>query len=76
TLYGALTLNLRAREVLLPLLVFPVVVPVVLGAVSATRVLLEGGPAGELGGWVRLLVAFDIVFTVAPLLAFEAVLAD
>jgi len=76
TLYGALTLNLRAREVLLPLLVFPVVVPVVLGAVSATRILLDGGGAGGLGGWIHLLVAFDIVFTVAPLLAFEAVLAD
>lgn len=76
TLYGALTLNIRAREVLLPLLVFPVIVPVVLATVSATRVLLGQAPVGDLGGWIRLLVAFDIVFTVAPLLAFEAVLAD
>lgn len=76
TLYGALTLNVRAREVLLPLLVFPLVVPVVLGAVSATRLLLFGDPFGELGGWVRLLAAYDIVFTVAPLLAFERVIAD
>jgi heme exporter protein B len=76
TLYGALTLNLRAREVLLPLLVFPLVVPVVLGAVSATRLLLLGDPFGELGAWVRLLAAYDIVFTVAPLLAFELVIAD
>lgn len=75
-LYGALTLNVRAREVLLPLLVFPVVVPVILGAVSATRLLLHGDPMGELGGWIRLLIAFDVVFTVAPLLAFETVLAD
>jgi len=76
TLYGGLTLNLRAREVLLPLLVFPLVVPVVLGSVSATRLLLLGDPFGELGAWIRLLAAFDIVFTVAPLLAFERVLAD
>lgn len=76
TLYGALTLNLRAREVLLPLLMFPLVVPVVLGSVSATRLLLAGDPFGELGAWVRLLAAYDVVFTVAPLLAFEHVLAD
>ena len=76
TLYGALTLNLRAREVLLPLLMFPLVVPVVLGSVSATRLLLAGDPFGELDAWVRLLVAYDVVFTVAPLLAFEHVLAD
>ena len=76
TLYGALTLNLRAREVLLPLLVFPLVVPVVLASVAATRLLLQGDPFGQLGAWMKLLVAFDIVFTVAPLLAFERVLAD
>jgi heme exporter protein B len=76
TLYGALTMNLRAREVLLPLLVLPLLVPVVLGTVSATRLLLEGDPFGELQGWLRLLAAFDIVFTVAPLLVFERVLAE
>lgn len=76
TLYGALTLNLRAREVLLPLLMLPLVVPVLLGSVSATRLVLDGDPLGELGAWVRLLVAYDVVFTVAPLLAFEHVLAD
>lgn len=76
TLYGALTLNLRAREVLLPLLMLPLVVPVVLGSVSATRLILDGDPMGQLGSWIRLLSAYDIVFTVAPLLAFEHVLAD
>lgn len=76
TLYGALTLNLRAREVLLPLLMLPLVVPVVLASVSATRLLLAGDPFGELAGWVRLLLAYDVVFTVAPLLAFEHVVAD
>jgi heme exporter protein B len=76
TLYGALTLNLRAREVLLPLLVFPLVVPLVLASVACTRLLLEGDPFGELGGWIRLLGSFAIVFTVAPLLVFERVLAE
>lgn len=76
TLYGALTLNLRAREVLLPLLVFPLVVPVVLATVSATRALFAGDPMVELGAWIRLLVAYDVIFTVAPLLAFERVLAE
>ncbi|HZD04219.1 MAG TPA: heme exporter protein CcmB, partial [Longimicrobiales bacterium] len=76
TLYGALTLNLRAREVLLPLLVFPLVVPVVLATVSATRALFLGDAFGELGAWLRLLAAYDIVFTVTPLIAFERVLAE
>lgn len=76
TLYGALTLNVRAREVLLPVLVFPLVVPAVLASVAATRLLLEGDPMDQFLPWIKLLVAFDIVFTVTPLLLFERVLTD
>lgn len=76
TLYGALTLNVKAREILLPLLILPLLVPVILASVAATRLLLVGDPFEALGGWVRLLIAFSIVFTVAPLLAFERVLSE
>lgn len=69
-LYGALTMSLRAREVLLPLLLLPVTVPVVLGAVKATGYALAG-QYGELRIWLELLVAFDIVFVTAGLLTFE-----
>lgn len=69
-LYGALTMRLRAREVLLPLLVLPVTVPVLLAAVTATNAVLanHGGDAGK---WIELLVLFDIVFVTAGLLTFE-----
>lgn len=69
-LYGALTMSLRAREVLLPLLLLPVTVPILLGAVKATGVALNGGH-GDLAVWLELLVAFDIVFVTAGLLTFE-----
>ena len=69
SLYGALTMSMRAREVLLPLLLLPVSVPVLLGAVKATTIVLNGG-AG-LGTWIEVLVAFDIVFLTAGLLVFE-----
>lgn len=69
-LYGALTMSLRAREVLLPLLLLPVTVPVILGAVKATGYALAGQD-GDLGLWVELLVAFDVVFLTAGLLVFE-----
>lgn len=68
-LYGALTMSLRAREVLLPLLLLPVTVPVVLGAVKATTYALAG--QGDLRPWLELLVAFDIIFVTAGLLTFE-----
>jgi heme exporter protein B len=77
TFYAALTVNLRAREVMLPLLLFPVMVPVVLGAVKATSLVLNGTlMQEELGVWVRLLVVFDIVFVTVCTLTFEYVLEE
>ncbi|MGH2443502.1 MAG: heme exporter protein CcmB [Chloroflexota bacterium] len=69
-LYGALTMSLRAREVLLPLLMLPVTVPVILGAVKATT-LIFAGQYGDLRVWLEVLVAFDVVFVTAGLMTFE-----
>lgn len=69
-LYGALTMSLRAREVLLPLLLLPVTVPVLLGAVKATTAVLAG-QYGDTPLWLELLAAFDVVFVTAGLLTFE-----
>jgi heme exporter protein B len=74
-LYGALTMSLRAREVLLPLLLLPVTVPVVLGAVKATTAVLAN-QSTDLGTWVGLLVAFDVIFITIGLLTFEYVVGD
>jgi heme exporter protein B len=73
TLFSALTANLRAREVLFPLLLFPLVVPVVIGAVTATAIILGGGTLGEASGWLKLLGAFDAIFLVLAYLTFEFV---
>jgi heme exporter protein B len=77
TFYAALTVNLRAREVMLPLLLFPVMVPVVLGAVKATTLILNGSlMQDELGVWIRLLLIFDVVFVTVCTLTFEYVLEE
>jgi heme exporter protein B len=76
TFYAGLTANLRAREVMLPLLLFPVMVPVVLAAVKATGLVLNGDPMRELFSWVRLLVVFDVVFVTVCILAFGYVLEE
>jgi heme exporter protein B len=70
TLFSALTANIRAREVLFPLLLFPLVVPVIIGAVTATGILLAGGTLGEAGGWLKLLGVFDIIFLTIAYLTF------
>jgi heme exporter protein B len=64
TFYAGVTVRLRAREVMLPLLVLPVIAPLLLAAVKATSAALGGDPFGELGAWLQLLVAFDIVMLI------------
>lgn len=76
TFYAALTANLRARQVLLPLLMFPVLIPVILAAVKATDLVLHGDAMGELGSWMKLLAAVDVLFLTTCTLAFEYVLEE
>jgi heme exporter protein B len=73
TLFSALTANLRAREVLFPLLLFPLVVPVIIGTVTATGIVLGGGTLAEASGWLKLLGAFDTIFLAVAYLTFEFV---
>ena len=74
TFYAALTLHLRARELMLPLLLLPLLVPVLLGAVSATTALLTGEGTGATGGWIRLLIAFDVIYFVVCTWTFPTLL--
>jgi heme exporter protein B len=74
TFYGAMASRSRAREVLLPLLLFPMLVPVLLAAMQASRALLGGDVMQEAGAWTRLLLAYDVIFLAATHLAFGAIL--
>lgn len=74
TFYAAMASRSRAREVLLPLLLFPMLIPVLLAAMEATKALLGGDVMSDAGAWARLLAAFDVVFLVATFLAFEFVI--
>lgn len=76
TFYGAMTSRVRAREVLMPLLLFPMLVPVLVAAVGATGALLAGDPLDSAGGWMRALAAFDIIFVIASTLAFDSVIGE
>jgi heme exporter protein B len=65
TFYAGVTVRLRAREVMLPLLMLPVLAPLLLGAVKATSAALAGDPFGEVTAWLQLMAAFDVVMVVA-----------
>jgi heme exporter protein B len=72
TFFAALGLRTRNRELLLPLILFPISIPALLGMVQATTAILTG--EFEPAQWMRLLAAYDIAFTAVCLLLFETVL--
>ena len=74
TFYASMASRSRAREVLLPLLLFPMLVPVLLAATTASKALLGADVMHEAGAWIRLLIAYDVIFLAATLLTFEHVI--
>lgn len=76
TLFAGITSNTRMAELLLPVLALPFFVPIVLPAAQATQDLLAGRPLAESLPWLRILLAFDLVFLYACTLAFPFTLED
>ena len=75
TMFSALTVNLRLRELMLPTLVYPMMIPAVMAAIRLTTVLIGGDPvAVDDLIWFRLLVAFDLIFTLLGVALVETVL--
>jgi heme exporter protein B len=72
TFFAALSIRTKNREIMLPLLLFPISIPALLGMVNATTVVLTGEESAKF--WIALLLAYDVVFTLACLLLFETIL--
>jgi len=76
TLFSAMVIHTRARDVLLPILLFPVVVPVLLSAVRLTAGILDGLPFEEVQSWLGLLVAFDVIFMAISFMLFDYIVEE
>jgi heme exporter protein B len=76
TLFSILTLNMRTREVMLPLLFYPVSVPLMIGSVYATASLIDGKSLAEITDYLTLIVVFDVVFVVLALLLFDYIVEE
>ena len=76
TLFSSMAVNTRMAELLLPMLSLPFFVPIVMAASGSTARLLAGRPVAEAWPWLRILVAFDMVFIVACTLAFPYTLDE
>ncbi|MDQ3249617.1 MAG: heme exporter protein CcmB, partial [Chloroflexota bacterium] len=73
TLFAALAASARARESLLPILLLPVMVPVFMAGVKVTSIVLDGRGVDDVGRWLGILAAFDLIFITIAFLVFDLI---
>jgi len=76
TLFSALAVNTKAREMVLPILFFPIVAPIIISAVKASELALSGAPWSSLYSWLQVIIAFDAIFLVVSFLVFAFVIEE
>jgi heme exporter protein B len=76
TLLSAMAVQTRTRDVLLPILLFPVVIPIIVAAVKASGGFLQELPINEILPWINLLVAYDVIFIAVAFMLFEYVVEE
>jgi heme exporter protein B len=75
TIFSALTVNIRLREVMLPILNFPILIPALLGAMQLTSSLVAGNPITAANdSWLKMLIGFDVMYTAVSVVLVETVL--
>ncbi len=75
TMFSALTVNLRLREIMLPMLVYPFMIPALMAAIQISTALINGQPlSGSLIDWLKLLVGFDLIYTALALALADTIL--
>jgi heme exporter protein B len=75
TTFSAITVNLRLRELMLPMLVYPIMIPCLLAAISLSAKLIAGEPVtADLFQWFKMLIAFDVIYTALALMLVDTVL--
>ena len=76
TLLAAMTVQTRTRDILLPILLFPIIIPLVVAAVKASSGFLQALDMGEIWPWLNLMIVFDVVFTAVAFMVFDFVVEE
>lgn len=76
TLLSSMASNLKTREIMLPILLYPLLVPVVIGSVKMTTQLLAGKPLSDMTNWIGLTLCFVIIFIGVSIMTFDHILED
>jgi heme exporter protein B len=76
TLLSAMAVQTRTRDILLPILLFPLVIPVLIAAVKASGGFLQGFAFSEVQNWINLLIVYDVIFTAIAFMIFDYVVEE
>ena len=76
TLLSAMSIQTRTRDVMLPILLFPVVIPVLIAAVKASGGFLTGAEMSEIMPWINLLIVYDVIFTAVAFMVFDYIVEE
>ncbi|QPJ60658.1 MAG: ABC transporter permease [Candidatus Nitronauta litoralis] len=76
TLLSSLSSNLKTREIMLPLLLYPLMVPIAIGSVRLTAQVLRGGELGDMMNWVGMILCFDVIFLAVSIMTIDHILEE
>ena len=76
TLLSSLSSNLKTREIMLPILLYPLMVPIAIGSVQLTGKILDGKSLADMMNWVGLIICFDIIFISASIMTIDHILEE
>jgi heme exporter protein B len=76
TLLASMAVQARTRDILLPILLFPIVLPIVVAAVKASNVILQGFAMTEIWPWLNIMIAYDVIFVAVAFMVFDFVVEE
>jgi heme exporter protein B len=76
TLLASMAVQARTRDVLLPILLFPVAIPILVAAVKASSGFLEAAPWDTIAPWINILIVYDVIFTAVAFMVFDYVVEE
>ena len=76
TLLSSLSANLKTRDIMLPILLYPLMIPVVIGSVKMTGQVLAGEPLSDMMNWVSLILCFDVIYIAVSIMTIDFILEE
>ena len=76
TLLSSLSANLKTRDIMLPILLYPLIIPIIIGSVRMTGQVLAGEPLSNMMNWVSLTLCFDVIYIAVSIMTIDFVLEE